>query len=55
MLENPPESVVLHAEGMIQHRRDVILSVDTGEGWLGLCQGVLTGWRGPCWAAGRPS
>lgn len=41
MLKDPPESIVLHAEGVIQHWRDVILSAGTGEGWLGLCQGAL--------------
>lgn len=35
MLKNPPEGIVLHTEGMIQHGRDVILSADTGQGWLG--------------------
>ena len=46
MLKNPPESIVFHAEGMIQHWCDVILSVDIGEGWLGLSQRVLGGGEG---------
>lgn len=55
MLKDPAESIVLHAEGMVQHWCDVILSVDTGKSWLGLCQGALEGCRGLCWTAGRPS
>lgn len=45
MLKDPPKSIVLHAEGMVQHWRDVVLSGDTGKGYVrefwGGCAGQL--------------
>lgn len=37
MLQNPPESVVLHTESVVQHGRDIVLSVRAGDG----CQSDL--------------